>query len=202
MTGMPTISMSRTAWKRAWRKREVLDSYVFPVQGPGPAADPARQLEDATAEVLTQMRRDYPGGLPQRKYDLLIARLDDPADRTLIIRDERGEPCGYCHLTYGSTENARIHLKVRVRPRQAYFWDDHVFAEHRRRGLHASSIAARLELLAQEGRTEGLTIISRSNTPSRASYAVFGARRTRQHVFLKNLGRTLTFPTWVEVPDR
>ncbi len=202
MTGMPLTSLIPASWQQSWRKREVLDTYVFPVQGPRPKVDPSRTLEDATEAVLDQMRRDYPDDLNERKHRLLVERLQHPADRTLVIRDEHGEPCGYCHLTYGDTENARIHLRLRVSPRQAYFWDDHVFVAHRRRGLHAFSIARRLELLAEEGKVRGVTMISRKNKASRASYAAFGARRTRQHVFLKDRGRTLTFPTWVEIPAR
>lgn len=199
---MPLTSLVPASWRQSWRKREVLDSYVFPVRGPGPTADPARSLEDATEAVLDQMRRDYPDDLNERKHGLLVERLQHPADRTLVIRDEHGEPCGYCHLTYGDTENARIHLRLRVKPTQAYFWDDHVFIAHRRKGLHTFSIARRLEILAAEGTAEGLTMISRKNTASRASYGAFGARRTRQHVFLKDRQRTLTFPTWVEIPAR
>ncbi|OLT17220.1 hypothetical protein BJF80_03340 [Serinicoccus sp. CUA-874] len=199
---MPLTSLVPDSWQKSWRKREVLDTYVFPVHGPGPAPDPARSLEDATEEVLDQMRRDYPDDLNERKHALLVERLSHPADRTLVIRDEHGEPCGYCHITTGDTENARIHLRLRVGRRQAYLWDDHVFIAHRRRGLHAFSIARRLELLAEDGRTQGVTMISRKNTASRASYGAFGARRTRQHVFLKDRQRTLTFPTWVEIPAR
>lgn len=197
---MPAPTLIPPAAWDVWRRREVLDTFVFPVRGPGPSPDPARRLEDATERVLTQMRRDYPQDLTERKHGLLVARLANPADHTLIIRDEEGEACGYCHLTYGDTVNERINLRLRVRPHQAYFWDDHLFMVHRRRGLHAYSIARRLELIAKDDRTQGLTMISRGNVASRASYAAFGARRTRQHVYLKKLRRTVTLPAVVEIP--
>ncbi|MFC6422596.1 hypothetical protein [Ornithinimicrobium tianjinense] len=197
---MPILGKSLATWRTAWRQREVMDTYIFPVDGPGPAADPARSLVDATATLLERMRRDYPEDLTQRKYALLVKRLKHPADRTLVILDEAGEPCGYCHLTYGDTENARIGLRVPVSAQQGYFWDDHVFVTHRRRGLHAYSIARRLELLAADGRTEGLTMISRGNTASRASYAAFGAGRTRQHLVLRKVRRTISLPAWIWMP--
>lgn len=181
--------------RAAWRQREVLDLYAFPVRGAGPEADPLRSLEEATAEVLTQMREDYPKDLNERKYVLLMDRLEDPADRTLIIRDEYGEPCGYCHITAQDTENARISLPIRVRRHQAYLWDDHVFMAHRRRGLHGFSIAARLQLLDRERVTEAVTIISRPNTASRASYGRFGARARRALIYVPRLGRTFSVPS-------
>lgn len=197
MTGMPDIRKKLSAWKAAWRQREVMDTYVFPVAGAD--ADPARRLEDATVELLDRMRHDYPDDLTRRKHKLLTARLKHPADRTLVIIDEHGEPCGYCHLTESDTENARIRLKVPVPAHQAYFWDDHVFMAHRRRGLHAYSIARRLELIGAEGRTEGMTMISRRNTASRASYAAFGARRTKRHLVLAKVKRSFTVPTRLRV---
>lgn len=182
------------ALSAVWRRWEVLDLYALPVKGPGPPADPARSLEDATTEVLLRMKETYPGDLDERKYRILVDRLDHPADRTLIIRDEHGEPCGYCHITTGDTEEARTRYAVRVYPHQAYLWDDHVFAAQRRRGLHAFAIARRLELIAEEGRTEALTIISRSNRASRASYAAFGAMRKRGLYYLPQCRRTVSVP--------
>lgn len=183
-------------WMRAaWGTRDVLDLYVFPVSGgPGPAADPARSLVDATAEVLRDLRQRYPEELTDRKYGILVDRLGHPVDRSLVIVDEHGEPCGYCHITAQDTVNERIRYAVRVAPHQAYLWDDHVFGAHRRRGLHAYSIARRLELLAQEGRSEALTIISRRNTASRTSYAAFGTTRTRALYYVPGARRTLTVP--------
>ena len=189
-----------TRLRASLRKRETLDLFAMPVPGPGPKADPARSLEDATAEVLLQMRKDYPKDLNERKIGILLARLDDPADRTLIIRDEHGEPCGYCHITTGDTVNARIRYRLRVRPHQAYLWDDHVFIAHRRRGLHTFSIARRIELLEQEGCTEALTIISRPNVASRTSYAAFGMVRRRELVYVPDLKRTFALPTSRKVP--
>lgn len=182
------------ALRAARRVCEVLDLYAFPVGGPGPSADPARSLEDATAEVLAQMKEAYPKDLDERKYGILVGRLDHPADRTFIIRDEHGEPCGYCHITAEDTADERIRYAVSVGPHQGYLWDDRVFATHRRRGLHAYSIARRLELLAEEGRTEALTIISRPNLGSRASYAAFGAARQRVLVYLPPCRRTVSMP--------
>ncbi|WP_109473112.1 GNAT family N-acetyltransferase [Ornithinimicrobium cavernae] len=184
-----------------WRRREILDLYTFPVHGPGPAADTSRSLEDATAEVLDLMREAYPKDFNARKHQLLLDRLTHPADRTLIIRDEHGEACGYCHITDENTENARIRLPIKVSARQAYLWDDQVFARHRRRGLHAFSIARRLELLAEQGRTEALTIISRPNEASRRSYGAFGLRRRRVLIYLPALKRTFSVPATRTVPD-
>ncbi|MDN5745871.1 MAG: hypothetical protein L0H31_12195 [Nocardioidaceae bacterium] len=182
--------------RQAWRRREVLDMYAMPVSPRRPEADSARQLREATAEVLTQMRTDYPQDLNERKYQLLLARLDDPADRTLIIHDEDGTPCGYCHITTGDTVNARIRFRVRLRPHQAYFWDDHLFMAHRRKGLHSFSIARRLQLVAQDGITEVLTIISRPNVASQQSFARFGVVRRRVLIYVPRWGRTIALPTF------
>lgn len=180
--------------RQAWRRKEVLDLYSFPAPGGGPSADPACELREATAEVLTQLRSDYPNDLNERKYSILMDRLNDPADRTLVIHDEHGEPCGYCHITTGNTVNARIKYPVKVRADQAYFWDDHLFMAHRRRGLHSFSIARRLEMVAHEGATEALTIISRPNLASQRSYAQFGTVPRRVLIYLPAMGRTLAAP--------
>ncbi|QDO90120.1 hypothetical protein FNH13_18800 [Ornithinimicrobium ciconiae] len=183
------------ALRGARRVCQVLDLYTFPVQGAWSPADPARSLEDATAPVLSQMREAYPDDLDARKYDILVDRLADPGDRTLVIRDEDGEPCGYCHITLADTTDERIRYAVRLQLHQAYLWDDRVFAAHRRRGLHAYSIARRLELIAEAGRTEALTIISRSNLGSRTSYAAFGAVRQRALYYLPLCHRTVAVPS-------
>lgn len=187
----------RIALRASWAARrvvEVLDLYVVPVNGPRPPSNPAWSLENATIAVLTQMRDAYAEELDERKYGILVNRLDHPADETLVIRDEQGEPCGYCHITGGETENTRIRYVVAVLPHQCYLWDDHVFRSHRRRGLHTFSIARRLELIAEEGRTEALTIISRTNQRSRASYAAFGAVRLRSLYHLPLVRRTVSVP--------
>lgn len=186
--------------RAAWRGWEVLDSYSFPVDGPGPPANPVWSLEDARAEDLRLMRETYPRDLEERKCGILFDRLNQHADRTLVTREENGEPCGYCHLGTGDTENARIRYAVQVLPHQGYLWDDHVFVAHRRRGLHAFSLARRLELLADDGRTEALTIISRPNLASRTSYAAFGAVRQRVLCHLPALHRTVTMPATRQVP--
>lgn len=179
---------------RAARLCEVLDLYTFPAQGPWSPADPARSLEDATAPVLSQMRQAYPEDLDARKYAILVDRLADPDDRTLVIRDEDGEPCGYCHITLADTADERIRYAVRLQRHQGYLWDDRVFVAHRRRGLHTFSIARRLELMAAEDRTEALTIISRPNLGSRTSYAAFGAVRQRALYYLPLCRRTVAVP--------
>lgn len=193
-------SLAPRALRAARRLCEVLDLYSVPVAGPRPPTDPRRFLEEATADVLTQMGEAHPQELDERKLGMLLERLDHPADRTLVIRDETGQPCGYCHVTVGDTENARIRYAVPVLPQQCYLWDDQVFVAHRRRGLHAFSIARRLELLAEEGRTEALTIISRRNLASRTSYAAFGASRRRVLLHLPLCRRTVALPTARRVP--
>ncbi|MCK0112784.1 hypothetical protein MWU75_11595 [Ornithinimicrobium sp. F0845] len=171
---------------------EVLDLYAFPVKGPQPPADPSRLLEDATEPVLRQLRES--GDLDERRFGILVERLANSADRTLIIRDEHGEACGYCHITLGDTTDERTNFAIQVLPHQGYLWDDRIFPGHRRRGLHTFSIARRLELIAEEGRTEALTIIARHNRASRRSYAPFGTARRRVLYYLPQGHRTISRP--------
>lgn len=185
----PALSSARRSVRQVF---EVLDLYALPVTQPQTPADPGRSLEDATEPTLRQMWES--GDLDDRKLGILVERLADPADRTLIIRDEDGEPCGYCHITLGDTEDERTNFAIDLLPHQGYLWDDRVFPTHRRRGLHSFSIARRLELIAQEGRTEALTIIARHNRASRRSYAPFGTVRRRVLYYLPPWHRTVSRP--------
>lgn len=191
-----TSSLGRR-WSR-FRKRnrpEVLYTFSFPTQAEHPrASGDGYRLVEADEEMLGQLRARYPRQLSDHKHRLLVDRLSSPNERCWVIVDDAGELCGYCHVALSDTVNTRINHPVKVGPRQAYFFDDYVFTQHRGRGLHAFSIARRLEIAAGMGITEGLTTITKTNTGSLVSYGKFDLRPGATLVYLPPLRRTLTLP--------
>jgi len=174
---------------------EILYTYSFSTHAGHPAADTSGYaLVDASEELLTRLRKTYPRQLSEHKHHLLVERLKSRSERCWVIADAQGDLCGYCHVALEDTLNARINHKVEVGPSQAYFFDDSVFHQHSGKGLHAFSIARRLEIVASMGVTEGLTTIAKKNAPSIASYGKFDLRPEKTLVHLPLLGRTLSLP--------
>jgi len=191
----PSLRARFTRFRKKSRP-EVLYTYAFPTQQPSGEAGSGggRDLVRADKEQLQALGRQYRRELSRHKQRLLVQRLREPGQSCWIILDDDGTPAGYCHLATQSTLNARINHMVTVAPHQAYFYDDFVFKQHRGHGLHTFATARRCEIAAAKGITEGLTTITKSNTPSIASYAKFGAQRRQTLVYLPLLGRTLRLP--------
>jgi len=170
---------------------ETLYSYSFPTSSRDPV--PTRSdctLVHAGEDNLTELKAAYPRELSQRKFQILLERLKVPSEKCWLISDAQGNLCGYCHLAFESTLNARINHLVHVGREQAYFFDDYVFKKHRGKGLHAASVAMRMEIAAGMGITEGLTTISKANYPSIASYGKFGLRSELILVYIPKFKRT------------
>lgn len=169
-------------------------TYRMPAAVGAPAA--ARDdvaLVEADTDLLAALRERFPREVDERKHGILVDRLVSPAERSWVIVDD-GVPCGHCHAALDSVLNARINAMVRLEPGQAYLFDDFVVRERRGRGLHGFSIARRMELLAAEGVDEFVTIISRGNAPSRASYRRYGPRVVAWLLYLPPLNTTLRLP--------
>lgn len=171
---------------------ETLYSYSFPTSSDDPVlARSDCTLIEADEDKLAELKATYPRELSQRKYQILLERLNVPSEKCWLISDGHGNLCGYCHLAFKSTLNARINHLVEVGRAQAYFFDDYVFKKHRGKGLHAASIAQRMEIAAGMGITEGLTTISKANYPSITSYGKFGLRSELILVYIPLFKRTL-----------
>ncbi|MBA2697077.1 MAG: GNAT family N-acetyltransferase [Actinobacteria bacterium] len=145
-------------------------------------------------ELIEELRAQSPKDLPDRKRGLLLERLEDPDTRGWLIRSAEGIPAGYAQVTLADTVNARINHKVRVRPHQAYLFDDYVAGRFRRQGLHRMSIAERARVLAEEGRTELLVTISAHNVKSRGAFAPFDPLQVGVMWFVPRLRRTVALP--------
>ena len=173
----------------------MLTTYVMPVtvEGAGAARDDVSLLE-ADAELLAALRERFPRDVDERKHGILIARLASPVERCWVIVDSDGVPCGYCHAAVASVLNARINAMVRLEPGQAYLFDSFVVRERRGRGLHGFSVARRMELLAEEGIDEVVTIISRGNTRSLAAFLPYGPRAVERLLYLPPVNTTLRMP--------
>lgn len=187
-------------WRR-WRKKhgpEVLHRYRLtqPRQTPDAGSGerwPGAELKELDAQLLEQLAR-WGKELNARKKAILASRIDHPTQTCWVILAD-GEAAGYCHVSWESTVNERIHHPVRLRSDEVYLYDSYVFRKFRRRGLHHFSILRRLELAAERGKQRAVTIISRTNTPSRRSFAGYHARRTGTLLYLPPLRRTLSWPS-------
>lgn len=197
MPSAPSKDSLRRRWRRARKKHgpEVLYTYSFSRPAGNPLADrPGYALVPVTAESLAEFRQAYPKEQNERKHRIMSARIDHPVESSWLIQGPDGEWCGYCHVAWTDNLNARIGHLVRVAPHQAYLFDDYVVKKHRGKGLQAFSIAARLDIAAERGVTEGLTTVSKGNDPSVASYAKFDLVRTAVLLAFPGRKRTVTIP--------
>ena len=173
---------------------EYLHTYAVALSGvPRTAEERGYRLVEATAENLDETKAQYME-FSRRKHAILKDRLASGDEKCWLIVDADGEVTGYCHMAFTTQVNDRINHTVEVGPTQVYLYDDHVFKGHRRRGYHSFSIARRLELARDMGRTEALTTISDGNVASIASYTRLGFRPRRRLVAFPGLHRTLSLP--------
>ena len=208
-TGRPRTRDSVTERVRAMVKRsrkrlakltrtygpEVLYTFTMPAaRDVSSPLDAEFQLVEADIDKVHQMKTLYPALLSDGKYRVLLDRLEQTTERCYVIQDEQGAVYGYAHMALDDHINTRISHRVRVSDSQVYLFDDHIFKPHRRRGLHAYSIASRLRLAASMGRAEAITTISRTNTASIASYQRFGTRQTSTLVYFPLVRRTVALP--------
>lgn len=179
----------------AWLDRETLHTYEIDVASAlRPSPTPPRGIVPATPDDLAALLDRRGGQFGRRKHDLMLARVDQSDEHPMLIVDDDGTVAGYCHLATADNFNERIGHRVRVGDDAVYLYDDRVFDDRRRRGLHATSIAERLRLAHDLGRGRALTTISDPNVASRRSYEAFGARPVHLLVHVPRLGRTFALP--------
>ncbi len=190
------IEEARKTARRSWKRHrpEILYRYTFTAAEQDLPEWSAYHLVEANQDLLDRFRQQYPKELNARKYGILQSRIGSATEPCWFIVDDTGDLCGYCHLSWSDTVNARIHHKVAVAPHQAYFFDSYVCKKHRGKRIHAASVAHRLRLARERGVTEGLTTISKSNLRSVSSFRWFGLTRTHRLVYVPDLRRTISLP--------
>lgn len=176
------------------QRPEILHRYSAAVDGARPAVRADLSLVRADAAMLDGLRAAQPKDLSARKHAIVRDRVETTDERCYLVTDSDDAVVGYCHMAVRDHVNARINHLVRLAPGEVYLFDDQTFKHRRREGVHAFSIAARLDAAAQEGATRAVTIVSKGNDASIASYARFGFRRDRVLVHLPRLRRTLSVP--------
>ena len=182
---------------------EVLYTFAMPAAADASSPlDAHFQVVEADIDKIDHMKALYPALLSDGKYQVLVDRLKQTTERCYVIEDEQGAVYGYAHMALDDHVNTRINHLVRVSESQVYLFDDHIFKPHRRRGLHAFSIASRLRIAASIGKSQAITIISRPNTASIASYQKFGSRPTSTLVYFPLLRRTVALPVADRVTSR
>lgn len=187
--GSPLRLRARRLWKR--KRPEFLTLYTFRQPDEDVPRLTGASLQEASQELLDLFRGAYPRQLNDRKYAILAARIGSSRDTCWFITDPSGKPCGYCHVSWFDTVNARIHHRVPIAANQAYFFDTYVAREHRGKGYHTFSIGQRLSLLAERGIDEGVTTISNGNTASVAAYRRFDATPRLRLIYFPPLRRTV-----------
>ncbi len=145
----------------------------------------------ADDDSLARLKAAYPRELNDRKYGILRHRVQDPAEDVWLTVDDNGELCGFGCLAWQDHEIKLMGHWVRVHPHQALFIDAYVFRKHRRRGAHTASVAERIAIAAQRGRTEGLVLIRVNNVGSTTSFVNLGFRPIGKLVHLKEFKRTV-----------
>lgn len=136
----------------------------------GPTLDHYALLE-ASRDLLTDMYNRHRDELSAAKYALLGQRIGSEKEQCLLIRGEAGELMGYCHTAYQDHYNSWSNLQVKLKPNEVYFFDDYIFKPYRGRGLHKFSISQRKKLALAKGYRFAITLIDKSNIPSRRAYA-------------------------------
>ena len=159
------------------------------------------RLINADRDGLDRLKKQHPSEFTDRKHGILRDRLSDNGEECYLVEDNDGNLCGYCHVALRDTLNARINYPVKLDPTEIYFYDDHTFRPHRRRGVHTFSIAERARRMHERGSVTGVTIISDSNTASISSYRQFGARPRRFLFHVTRLRRTISYSTTSHVSD-
>ncbi len=154
-------------------------------------------LVPATADALAAFHRDEPKAMTARKLDVLLARLGTD-EQGFLVRDDDGDWMGWCHLVLGRGPNTRIGHDLRLRPDEAFLYDDATVPRHRRRGVHAFTIARRLEVARDAGAVRAVTTITNANTASIASYRALGFRPRSQLVHTSRGTAELPLtPLWI-----
>lgn len=181
-----------------WRRvevAEVLYLYSLPtVAGVGFHNPQGYALVDATMDNLAAMHEAQPRQFPERKLKILQGRVGSDVEHCYLIVTGEGDLAGYCHMTTADNVNELIGHRVEVGPADVYLYDARVFQDYRRQGLHAFSIARRLQMAADMGRSRALTVISTVSVASINSYGHFSARLDRRLVYMPRLHRTLDLP--------
>jgi hypothetical protein len=182
-------------WRRLRKKHEpeVNIVYARPLSTTAPpaAATGPFSLVPADKDNLARLKETYPRELSDRKYGILRHRVQDAAEDVWLIVDDDGDLCGFACLAWQDHEIRLMRHWVRVRPHQALFMDDYVFRKHRKRGAHTASVAQRIVLAAERGRTEGLVLVDVRNIGSTTSYRTLGFTPIGRLVHLPGLGRTV-----------
>lgn len=178
---------------RRTSRREVNTVYARPLSDGAPAVprQDGFRVVPADEDNLAELKATYPKELTDRKYGILRHRVQDPAEDAWIVVDDDGASCGFACLAWQDHEIKMMRHQVKVGPHQALFIDDHVFRAHRRRGAHTASVAARVAIAGQRGRTEGLVLIEVKNVGSITSYRSLGFRPIGKLVHLKEIRRTV-----------
>jgi GNAT superfamily N-acetyltransferase len=160
---------------------------------PQPDPDSGYILVPADARSLDEFRRAEPRALTDRKHGVLRDRLGTD-ESGWLVRSAAGDWLGWCHLVLGRGPNTRIGHELRLRPDDAFLYDDATLPRYRRRGVHAFTIARRLELAREAGAVRAITTITNTNAASIASYRTLGFRPRSQLVHVPSLGRTVELP--------
>lgn len=174
---------------------ERLTTFVRPLDDPVPTPRSAGGLVllCADADALAEFHHDEPKALTERKLAVLLARLGTD-EQGFLVRADDGDWVGWCHLVLGRGPNSRIGHELRLGADEAFLYDDATLPRHRRKGIHAFTIARRLELAHEAGAARAITTIANTNGASIASYRALGFVPRSQLVHVPAFGRAVEVP--------
>lgn len=154
----------------------VIDEVDMPISLAG------MELVVGTETILQEVQAASPRMLTERKQKILRERIQGNEDvQVFFARTANGEWAGWCHLAWGHGPNSRIHHTLRLRPDEAFLFDDAVVRKHRRKGMHTFMILRRMQLASDRGSARAVTTITDSNAASTASFRKLGFS-TRSHL--------------------
>lgn len=195
--GAETTTHAREATRSRWKdlrrtyKVEVNAVAARPLSPDGAPVPGEFRLQPADEDSIARMRELYPKELNDRKVGILNDRVRGTAEDAWVVLDQEGNLCGYACLAWQDHEMKLMRHVVKVHPHQALFMDDYVFKKHRRRGVHKATVAVRVGLAAQRGRTEGLVLVDVTNRASTATYRGQGFTTIGRLVHVRGIRRTV-----------
>jgi len=137
---------------------------------------PGFSFEPLTIDLLDRMYKEYPDEISSKKYEILKGRLNKDSTKGYIMFD-KGDIADFCHIEYKEYFDSCTNYVMEKAEGVAYLFDAHVFAKHRRKGLHTFDIHCRLKAAKEKGCSIVRVVALKGNAGSEKAYQKFGFKR-------------------------
>ncbi|MFO7843629.1 MAG: GNAT family N-acetyltransferase [Bacteroidales bacterium] len=152
---------------------------------------PRYSIIRADKRSLQQMKLQQPAELTDRKYHILVNRLENTSEICFLILDDQEEICGYSHIAFADHLNTRINYMVKLDQYEAYIFDVYVFRDKRKKGFHAFAVSQRLQMAKEKGYKRVLSIVEIDNIPSHKAVTRFGFSPIKTLWYIPLINRTI-----------